>query len=168
MSTLNHSITPPVYLFASLSFELLMWSEWCWLNLPWPYSVSPSFSQSDTFSVFLPIRTTIARFCLSPHAINTEQLDAGACWNLYWTTWSQTQTVSTTECAYRAIYSLADKVSISGIAAICCKQRLEPSSVLEQPKSVYCLLCKIHCGTFLVLDLCTTAHIPDFFKLFIK
>lgn len=44
MSLLNHSITLPVCLFASLSFELPMWSEWCWLYLPWPYSVSPSFS----------------------------------------------------------------------------------------------------------------------------
>lgn len=76
--SLHHPGCVPVCLFILWAADVI----WMMLAL----SALTLFCLSILQSVCLPVRITITCFLLSPHTVNTEELDAGACWHLYRTT----------------------------------------------------------------------------------
>lgn len=130
--SLHHPACVPVCLFILWAVDVI----WMMLALSALTLFCPSILQSVCqISVCLPVRITITCFLPSPRTMNTEELDTGACWHLYRATWIHTQLAQLTN-AYQSIYRITDKAPITGIAAICCEHRLNPSSVLEQPTTV--------------------------------
>lgn len=81
-----------------------------------------SLHPSVTFSVCLPVTITITCFFYRHVHIYTEELDAGACWLLYWPTWIHIQYISRNSTVHTTDFiSVLQTKSPSLPIAICCQ-----------------------------------------------
>lgn len=140
--SLHHPACVPVCLFILWAADVI----WMMLALSGLTLFCPSILQSVCHI-----------FCLSARHNHNHLFSSITTDNEYRGTWCRSmlttllgnmnsRTATTTDDACQSIYRIIGKAPITGIAAICCEQKLEPSSVLAN-KGVYCLVWKINHGS---------------------